>query len=366
VPDPASAVWWLRLAALNETAHRKNSLLAHFGSPEVLFAAEDAAWQGLRHPDGLRERVRQGGRRDVTAWLARLEAGEFELIARPDPDYPPLLATIPDPPPLLFLRGRPPVAGQPAVALVGTRRSSPYGNLVAEDLAKGLATAGVAVVSGLAAGIDAAAHCGALRAGGATVAVLGTGIDKPYPAQNQALYQRMVAEGGVLSEFPPGTAPRVWHFPMRNRIISGLCRAVVVVQAPGSSGALITARHALEQNREVLAVPGNITETRQAGCHELIRDGARLVRNVDDILEAIPGELAPLPGPTAKAQPVAAPVLDESEARVAAALGLAPLSIDDLIEQIGMATPEVQSALVTLELKLVARRLPGNRFVRDT
>ncbi len=366
MPDHASAVWWLRLAALNETAHRKNSLLAHFGSPAALFEAEDAAWQGLRHPDGLRERVRQGGRREVTAWLARLEAGEFSLLARPDAAYPPLLATIPDPPPVLFVRGQPPVASQPAVALVGTRRCSPYGNLVAEDLAKGLVAAGVAVVSGLAAGIDAAAHCGALRAGGVTVAVLGTGIDKPYPAQNQALYQRLVTEGGVISEFPPGTPPRVWHFPMRNRIISGLCRAVVVVQAPLSSGALITARHALEQNREVLAVPGNITETRQAGCHELLRDGARLVRGVDDILEAIPDVLAPVPVPAASARPAPAAVLDESEGRVAAALGLAPLSIDDLIEQTGMATPEVQSALVTLELKLVARRLPGNRFVRAT
>jgi DNA processing protein len=372
-----TAVWWLRLAALNLSARRKTRLLQAFGSPAGLFAAGPEAWRAAGLDEGLQALLRRGARLDVRRDQERAVELGVELIARDDARYPPLLAVIDDPPPMLFVRGRLPEAGVPCVALVGTRRASPYGELVAEDLAKGLGEAGVAVISGLAAGIDTSAHHGALRVGGATVGVLGCGVDVVYPKVNAALAERMAAEGALVSEFPLGTQPRGWHFPTRNRVISGMSKALVVVQAPKDSGALITARLAMEQNREVLAVPGSITDTRQAGCHALIRDGAVLVRGVDDILEvlnlerlsgeAADGGSAPELGtarPVAPARPL--PPLTESEAAVAGALGLVPQAIDDVIEQTGLATPEVQSALVTLELKQVVRRLPGNRFVRAT
>jgi len=300
----------------------------------------------------------------VTRELETIDTLAIDLVPRGDPRYPPLLAAIDDPPPLLFLRGDLRAGALPCVALVGTRHTSPYGELVAEQLARELAAAGVGVISGLAQGIDAAAHEGALQAGGYTAAVLGTGVDKPYPAANKALYQRLCESGAVLSEFMLGTTPQAWHFPVRNRIISGLSRAVVVVQAPSKSGALITAQLATEQNREVMAVPGNITDGRQMGCHELIRDGAVLVRGVEDILEALrlpaagAGQAAVAAAPTVR--------LEGDEGTVAGALGLTPSSIDDLIEKTGLATPSVQASLVTLELKGVARRLPGNQFVRVT
>ena len=361
---PDQQVAWLRFAALNETARLKNRLLEACGEPVAVFEADATHWAGWRNGEALAQRLQLGARQDVTRDLEKLESLGIDLVPRGDPRYPPLLAAIDDPPPLLFVRGSLPVAGLPCVALVGTRHTSPYGELVAEQLAKELADAGAGVISGMAQGIDAAAHEGALQAGGYTGAVLGTGADKPYPAANKALYQRLVEDGAVISEFALGTTPQAWHFPVRNRVISGLCHAVVVVQAPCRSGALITARLAMEQNREVLAVPGSITDGRQAGCHELIRDGALLVRDVDDILSVL--RLAP-GGHSSRAEPAAPPpALSGDEGTVAGALGLTPSSIDDLIEKTGLATPSVQAALVTLELKGVAKRLPGNQFVRVT
>ncbi len=361
--DPDAAAWLLRLAALNETARRKHRLLAAFGSAAAVFTADDASWARHGLDPGLRDRVREAGRREVGLELAKLTDLGAEMVARGEPEYPVLLASLPDPPAVLFVRGRLPESPLPCVALVGTRRASPYGELVAEDLGRGLAAAGVGVISGLAAGIDAAAHRGALAAGGYTAGVLGTGIDVVYPPQNRALHDQVAATGAVLSEFCLGVTARDWHFPMRNRIISGLCRAVVVVQAPARSGALITAHLAAEQGREVLAVPGNVTDSRQTGCHDLIREGAALARGVEDVLEVL--RLAPA-GAQPAPEPVAAPEPDLSPAErtIAGAVGLAPVAIDDLLEQSGLSAPEVQSALVTLELKRVVRRLPGNRFVR--
>ena len=388
---------WLRFAALAASARRKARLLAHFGQPEALFAAGPKLWTAAGLDAPLQAGLRAAARLDVARDLDRCAELGVGLLVRGQPDFPPLLAAIDDAPALLLVRGRPPALGQPLVAMVGTRRASAYGELLAETLARDLAALGVGIVSGLAAGIDTSAHHGALRGGGYTAAVLGTGVDQVYPKTNAALAERVAAEGGLLSEFPLGTGPRGWHFPLRNRIISGLCRALVVVQAPRDSGALITARLAAEQNREVLAVPGNVTDTRCAGCHALIRDGAILCRDADDVLAAIglqrlppaaaavqlplpldsdpaqpalPLDSAPGLPPALRAAPAAAPgplpALSGPEAAVAAALGLVPLGIDDIIETTGLATPEVQSALVTLELKLVARRLPGNRFLRAT
>lgn len=358
------ALWWLRLAALNETARRKRRLLEVFGHPEAIFSAGEARWIEAGLKPGHAERLREGAKLDVSRDLDRLEELGIDLVPLGDPRYPPLLAAIDDPPVVLFVRGRLPEANRPCVALVGTRRTSPYGELVAEELARELAAVGVGVISGLAAGIDTAAHRGALVADGYTAAVTACAVDVVYPRANASLHQQLTEQGGVISEVPLGTPPVDWMFPVRNRIISGLSRAVVVVQAPHGSGALITARLAAEQNREVMAVPGNVTDARQSGCHALIRDGAVLVRNADDVLAAI--GLERQEASIAAAAPAPLPPLTIVEEKVAGALGLMPLSIDDLIEHTGLATPEVQSALVTLELKRVAQRLPGNRFVRAT
>lgn len=373
---PEQSAGWLRLAALNVSTRRRARLLQQFGSPDALFGADSQQWAAAGLDAGAQAQVQRAARLDVRRDLEQLADLEVDLIPRTSPRYPPLLASIDDPPAVLFVRGALPEPGRPCVALVGTRRASPYGELVAEELGRDLAAAGLGVISGMAAGIDSAAHHGALRAKGCTAGILGCGVDVVFPKSNAALAQQLAAAGALVSEFPLGTSPRGWHFPLRNRIISGMSQALVVVQAPQESGALITARLAAEQNREVLAVPGNITDRRQAGCHELIRDGATLVRGVDDILAVLNLERLPATAPTEApvsgyevrplAQPAPLPPLSGAEAAVAGALGLVPVAIDDLIDATRLPTPEVQSALVMLELKQVARRLPGNRFVRTT
>lgn len=355
---------WLRLAALNETARRKNRLLEQFDSPAALFGAGAAGWREAGIDEGHAARLAEAARADVSAEAARLDGLGVELVSRDDPRYPPLLAEIDDPPPSFFLRGRLPEPHRTCVALVGTRNTSPYGELVAEQIAAALATAGIGIVSGAARGIDSAAQEAALRVGGYTLGVLGCGLDVVFPRNSKRLYERLAEDGGLLSEFRLGTEPLAHHFPIRNRIISGLCRAVVVVQAPSKSGALITAQLALEQGREVLAVPGNITDARQDGCHELIREGATLCRGADDVLTALNLEVRE--AEERRPAPAQLPELSAAESTVVKAIGLEPLTIDDLIEATGFATPEVQSALITLELKQVVRRLPGNRFVRAT
>lgn len=209
------------------------------------------------------------------------------LLAMGEPGYPPWLAEIADPPIVLWAKGQLADLGRAAVAVVGARVASPAGLAIARQLGQGLASAGLTVVSGLARGVDGASHEGALASGGTTVAVLGSGVEVVYPPEHRALAARVAAAGGLLSELTPETGPRPHHFPLRNRIIAGLCRAVVVVEAGERSGSLITARMALEQGREVLAVPGNVLSGRSRGCHALIKDGARLVETVGDVLEEL-------------------------------------------------------------------------------
>lgn len=357
---------WLKLAALNETARAKNELLARFGEAQALWAAGRAGWAAAGLDAGRQERLAEVAGTSQETAAAELERHGVALIARDDPLYPPLLAEIDDPPPSFFLRGHLPEPHRTCVAIVGTRNASPYGELLAERIAGDLAQAGLGIVSGAATGIDCAAQEAALRVGGYTIGVLGCGLDRVFPAGAKRLYERLAADGGLLSEYRLGTQPLAHHFPVRNRIISGLSRAVVVIQAPRTSGALITARLAMEQGREVLAVPGNVTDARQDGCHELIRDGAVLCRDADDVLAALNFERRGAGGAGSRPADAELPTLSEHEAAVLQPIGLEPRTIDDLIEATGFATPEVQSALVTLELKSIVRRLPGNRFVRAT
>jgi DNA processing protein len=267
----------------------------------------------------------------------------IELIRRRSASFPRLLAAIHDPPPRLFLRGdaAPEVLGLPAVALVGARSCSSYGRSVARSLARDLAAAGLVVVSGLARGVDGEAHRGALDAGGSTVAVLGCGIDRDYPAAHAELARRICETGGLLvSEYEPGVEPAPWRFPARNRIIAGLCRATVVVEARERSGALITADFALEEGRDVLAVPGEITSSLSAGSNALLRPGATPVTCADDVLELYGLERSPPSAGTL------GPVADA----LLALLADRPQSADELLRASGVDPGAGGSALIELEL----------------
>lgn len=279
----------------------------------------------------------------------------YRSVYRDAPDYPPLLGTIPDPPPELWVRGRPDLLSAEAVAIVGSRAASPYALDIATSLAFDLARCGLVVVSGMARGVDGAAHRGALQASGATVAVLGSGVDVAYPEEHAELLDQIAAAGAVVSELPPGTPPLPHHFPLRNRIISGLSRAVVVVEAHERSGSLITARCALEQGRDVMAVPGNALSGRNRGSHALLKDGAKLVEGVDDILEELGLRRAP-------AVAVDAGNLFCHNGLMLNMQAGETYGLDDLGAVSGLPASELLPLLTELELKGEVIRTPGGRF----
>lgn len=295
-----------------------------------------------------------------TVAASRQVSGMIAVVRWEDPSYPGPLRTIADPPRTLYLRGTLRDEDRTAVAVVGARRASAYGVAVAEWLGRDLARCGVAVVSGLARGIDAAAHRGALRGGGRTIAVLGCGVDIVYPPEHARLMAQIIEAGAVLAEYPPGTPPLKHQFPARNRIISGLSLGVVVVEGREDSGALITADCALEQGREVFAVPGGIFEQTSALPHRLLQQGAKLVTGVEDILEEL--RLPKRPPPAA----ASAIALEGIEAAVYAQLTMDPQHVDALVLRCGAPVAEVGRALVGLELRGLVRVLAGQRYVRDT
>ena len=297
-------------------------------------------------PDWERELRRIQG--DADEQLARAASMHIEAIALGEERYPRLLAAIPDPPPLIWVRGQAPALSSFSVGLVGSRAATPYGVEMARRLAMDLVRAGVTVVSGLARGVDSAAHRGALAVGGCTVGVQGCGVDRIYPAEHRDLAHEMLGRGAVVSEFPPGVPPLPHHFPLRNRIISGLSTAVVVVEAPEKSGSLITASAAAEQGRDVLVVPGQASGGRNRGGHLLIRDGAKVVETVDDILQELntAGEFASnLPA-------------------FAALPEMAEFTVDEVAAQTGELPNVVLARLLELELAGQIQRVGGGRFVR--
>jgi DNA processing protein len=297
-------------------------------------------------------------RADADAALVRAHAEGLAPIAWSDAAYPAALTTIPDPPPVLWTRGRVEALSAPAVAIVGSRAASPYGLSVAEQLAGDLAACGLVVVSGLARGVDSAAHRGALgAAGGVTVAVLGSGVDVVYPPEHAPLAHDIARDGAVISELVPGTPPLPMFFPRRNRIISGLSRAVVVIEASDKSGSLITARCALDQGRDVLAVPGNVLSGRNRGAHALLRDGAKIVESADDILEEL-GMAARGGGRPGAAPAVADPVLQ-------ALVPGEPCDLDAIADRTGLSSARLLPRLFELELQGLVRRAGGGRFVRN-
>ena len=293
-----------------------------------------------------------------TGAISRVEALREEVIALGDDDYPPLLAEIVDPPLVLHFRGDRTLLAKPAIAIVGSRRASPYAINVARHLAQQLASAGLAIVSGLARGVDGASHEAALDARGTTVAVLGTGIDIAYPKSHAKLYRRIAANGLVVSEFPPATPPLKENFPIRNRIISGLTLGTVIVEATGRSGSLITARMAAEQGREVFAVPGSIFAPGSEGTHRLIQYGAKLVHDANDVLEELRGDFK-LPSAKPREDP------DSPLKEVLAAFSRDEgRHVDEAAAHLKRHPADLAEPLLQLELGGWLRALPGGRYVR--
>ena len=293
---------------------------------------------------------------------ARADAAGIHVLAWNDPGFPPGLLAIPDCPPALWFRGDPVCLDAPCVAIVGSRAASAVAIETAERLASGLAALGVTVVSGLARGVDSAAHRGALTAG-RTVAVLGSGVDRTYPAEHGSLAARIAEQGLVLSEYPPGTPPYPAHFPMRNRLISGLCRAVVVIEASDRSGSLITAACALEQGRDVMAVPGNVLSGRNKGGHALIRDGAKIVEGVDDIVDEL--ALEPVSGMHGRNLASNCSTEGSQDSVLEAMVPGEPYDLDALACRSGLDPGRLLLRLAHLELGGTVRRVGGGRFMRQ-
>ena len=338
---------------------RIQRLLERFGTLEAAWAADTAKLRGV-----LDERALAGVREmrntiEPEGELARVRAMGVEPLILESSDYPELLKQVPSPPPVLYVRGTLVPEDRDAVAMVGTRRATSYGKEVATEIAQGLAMAGVTVVSGLARGIDAIAHQGAINAGGRTIAVLGSGPDIIYPPEHRAMAVAISANGAVLSDYPPGTKPDAGNFPARNRIISGLSRSVVIVEAPVKSGALITADFAASQGRDVMVVPGSVLSEASEATNALLRDGARPVRNAADILE----DLGIGVNPELRAHQQAM-IFDESERRVMAMLTREPQHIDDVCALVGMPVAEVSGLLTMLELKGAVRHSGALHYAR--
>jgi DNA processing protein len=370
---PAPSVDWLRLWRLvQQSSITTNKLLRHFGSPAVALAATPSEWRALGLSSARAERLASWQYGDdpelaremaegVAADLAWCEAPGQSLLTLDQPDYPPLLREIDDPPPLLFLKGDASILHLPQLAVVGTRHPSLTGRSDAEAFAGELARAGLIITSGMARGVDAAAHQGAVRSGGKTVAVLGTGADRPYPRENTRLYQGIVQAGGlIVSEFLPGTQPLAMHFPRRNRLISGLSLGVLVVEAAPESGSLITARLAAEQGRMVWALPGSRHNVQAQGCLRLIREGVTAVTEVQQILGDLPPMLGVLREQAARpSRETPAPEVSRELRLVLEALGQEPRHPDWLISALGRPPAAILRALSQLEIAGLIASVPG-------
>ena len=359
------AAWFRLLETPGVGRGTARRLLSACGSPTGVFAAPPAALRGLvdastaqalgNWPPEFETRLKA-----AQSWLA--SGPDRHTLVLGDPAYPPLLLQTADPPLLLYVQGALEALSKPGVAMVGSRRASPQGLANAKAFAQVLSDQGWVVFSGLAQGIDAAAHEGALAGAAGTVAVVGTGLDRVYPARHRALAHRIAAHGALVSEFAPGTPPLPEHFPMRNRLIAGMSLGTVVVEAALQSGSLITARLASEAGRDVFAVPGSIHAPQSKGCHWLLKQGAKLVESAQDILEELqPGQRQP------SQQLLLESVADAEDAApdpVLAALGHDPVTLDALISRTGLPGHQLSALLMTLELDGQVARLPGGLYQR--
>ena len=364
---------WLALALTPGLGARMaGKLLREFSSPEAIFAASLTALEGQHLPAAVAQAIHtRQPLSDAAKELALVQAAGVRLLTWDEPQYPVRLREIYDPPPLLYVRGNVELLARHSISIVGARRPTPYGNQMAERLGRDLAERGLVVMSGLARGIDSSAHKGALSSTrGATIGVLGCGIDVVYPKENKKIFADMEQRGAIITEFPMGTFPAPQNFPIRNRIIAGMGLGVVVVEGAQYSGSLITARLAMEFGREVYGVPGNATQPSSFGPNQLIKQGAKLVTGWEDVIEELPtpvrAELLPVEAATAEERatlveqdlgPTERPLyellsLDESR------------HVDELVELSGLTSSEVLAALFDLELKGVVRQLPGKQFLK--
>ena len=357
---------WLALhliSGLGNVAFK--NLLDRFDSLERVF---EATIPQLMEVEGVRKEIAKSivnrkFSKDPEMELEKIKGSGARIITYQDQTYPTALKKIHDPPMLLYIKGNEIPNNVIFIGVVGSRNPTHYGLKAAEKIGQGLARRGLGVVSGMARGIDSAAHWGCLGGRGFTIAVFGTGIDTTYPASNKKLLQQIIEKGSAISEFPLGTPPEPKNFPIRNRIISGLCMGTVVVEATKNSGSLITASQALDQGREVFAVPGSIDSFKSTGCHFLIKQGARLIENSDDILDelGLNYRFAPKTDTFRKEQ---LPPLDESEKIIFDIIGDYPIHIDQITRQGNMEPREVSSILMRMELKGIIKQLPGKMFVR--
>ena len=349
---------WLRLTlipGLGNASLRK--LLAEFGSPALVLAAKHAALRRFVSAD-IAALISDGGNADAMEKAAEWLSGPMNyVVSLGDSHYPQLLLQTVDPPPLLYVKGRVELLNRPALAIVGSRNATAQGSNNATDFAHALSDAGITIVSGLALGIDAAAHRGGLAGSASSIAVIGTGLDVVYPARNKALAHELAERGALVSEFPLGTPALAGNFPRRNRVISGMSLGCLVVEAALQSGSLITARLANEQGREVFALPGSIHSPLSKGCHALIKQGAKLVDAANDILEE-------LQLPSAAPERDTTPRADGDAARLLDHLGYDPCGVDVLCARSGLGADVVAAALLQLELDGRVENLPGGRYQR--
>ncbi len=366
-----------------DSAARRRALAARapgLGATELIaIAREDPSLELLERPQPA-VLARLGLTTHTVSWLSRpdharidldlrwLERAGATLLAVTDAAYPPMLRRLPDAPPILYVRGHPNVLREPQLAMVGSRNPTAGGRATAREFAQWFARAGLVITSGLALGIDAASHEGALAGGAPTVAVLGCGIDIIYPSEHHALAERIVQSGAVISEFPPGMEPRRSFFPQRNRIIAGLAHGTLVVEAAKESGSLITARLAGNAGREVFAIPGSIHNPCARGCHQLIRQGAKLVERTEDVLEelkiSLSDQLLTAPATLVPDGGKPGPLLDKAYEILLDALAFEPASVDSLIERTGLNSESIASMLLILELDGHVAPHPGGRYSR--
>ena len=369
MPDhDADLIDTVRLSLVDGVGPRiRRRLLDRFGDPAAVLAAAPSE---LREVEGvgakLTERLlRAGGEIDAEGQIALCRSHGIAILTEAHAEYPRALREIPDPPGLLFVRGTLKASDALGIGIVGTRHGTAYGLRQAERLAASLARAGLTIISGLARGIDAAAHRGALEAGGRTLGVLASGVMNIYPPEHDKLADLVAASGALISEQPPHSSPLAGAFPQRNRIISGMSLGVIVVEAAERSGALITSRHAMEQGRDVFAVPGNVDSRASRGCHRLLRDGAILVESADDVLE----QLGPLveAAPREDGRTVHHPaelLLNDTEQKVLDVIHVEATSIDEIVVQSGLPVPQVLATISVLEMRHLIRRLSGTTVIR--
>lgn len=352
---------WIRLAKL-ESPKKAVTLVDYFGGPDEVFEARAAQ---LADVDGISiktaERFLKMGSEPVDEALKALDKTSARVVTYRDGDYPANLRQIYDPPPVLFVRGEIREEDRFAVAIVGTRRPSEYGKSMCMKVSRDLAKRGLCIVSGAARGIDTVAHTGALQGGGRTIAVLGSGIDVPYPYENRGLLSKIAESGAVITEFVPGTQPDAWRFPVRNRLVSGLALGVLVVESRIAGGAMITASIAAEQGRDVYAVPGSTDNSASEGPHRLIREGAKLVERAEDILEELGIQVEE---PDRRERPSIPDNLTPEQKAVLQVLSLHPKHVDEIITECNLSAAVANSTLTILEMLSLARRVPGNAYVR--